>query len=113
MAKINAWVLYRRHFCQNGKAHKDQKAFLQFSFELSYGLILATKVNPSSLRGWPPKRRSLEAPTTSKKPTKALPVTDASLTLAKPYYQQKLMQIIQYDLQNTMFQMQDLSLFTG
>ena len=76
MAKINAWILYRRHFCQNGKAPKDQKSFLQFSLELSYGIILATKVNPSSSRGWPPKRRSLEAPTTDKKPTKALPVTD-------------------------------------
>ena len=36
-----------------------------------------------------------------------------SRTWAKPYYQQKSMQIMQYDVQNAMFQMQDLSVFTG
>ena len=46
------------------------------SLELSDVLILANKVNPYSTRGWPQKRRSLEAPTTDKKPTQALPVTD-------------------------------------
>ena len=48
MAKVNAWILYRRHFCQNGKPHKDQKCLLQYSLELSDVLILANKVNPSS-----------------------------------------------------------------
>ena len=76
MAKINAWILYRRHFRKNGKLHKDQKSLLQFSLELSDALILANKVNPSSSKGRPPKRRSLEAPTTGKKPTQALPATD-------------------------------------
>ena len=59
MAKINAWILYRRHFPQTGKPHKDQKSLLQFS--------LANKVTPSSSRG---------RPTTGKKPTQVLPITD-------------------------------------
>ena len=74
MAKISAWIL---HFRQNGKSHKDQKSLLQFNFfELSDALILASTVNPSISRGRPPKRRSLEAPTTGEKPTQALSVTD-------------------------------------
>ena len=36
----------------------------------------SSKVNPSNSRGRPQKRRSLEVPTTSKKPTQALSVTD-------------------------------------
>ena len=68
MAKINAWILYRCHFRQNIKPHKDQKSLLQFSVKLSDALIFANKVNPSSSRGRPPKR-SLDAPTTGKKPT--------------------------------------------
>ena len=72
MAKINAWILYLRHFRQNGKPHKNQKSFLQFSLEPSDALIIANKVNPSSSRGRPPKRRSSESPTTGKKPTQAL-----------------------------------------
>ena len=76
MAKINAWILYRRHFRQNGKPHKDQKSLLQFSLQLSDALILPNKVNPSSSIGRPPRRRSLEAPTMGKKSTQALPVTD-------------------------------------
>ena len=66
MTMINAWIKYRRHFRQNGKPYKDQKSLLQFSLELSDALILANKVNPSSSRGQPPLRRSLEVPTTVK-----------------------------------------------
>ena len=36
-----------------------------------------------------------------------------SRTFAKRYYQQKSMQIMQYDLQNAVLLIQDLSLFTG
>ena len=50
MAKISAWILYCRHFRQNGKLLKDQKSLLQFSIELSDTLILTNKVNPSSSR---------------------------------------------------------------
>ena len=78
MAKINAWILYRRHFRQNGKSHKDQKSLLQFSPD---ALIIANKVNPYSSRGRPPKRRCLEVPTTGKNPTQALPVTDVCFDL--------------------------------
>ena len=38
------WILYCRHFRQNGKPHKDQRSFLQVSLELSVALILANKV---------------------------------------------------------------------
>ena len=76
MEKINAWTLYSRHFRQNGKPHKDQKFLLQFSLELSDALILANKVNPSSSRRQPSKRRSSKTPSTRKKPTQVLPVTD-------------------------------------
>ena len=76
MAKTNAWTLYSRHFRQNGKPHKDQKFLLQFSLELSDALILANKVNPSSSRRQPSKRRSSKAHITRKKPTQVLPVTD-------------------------------------
>ena len=53
ITKINAWVLYRRHFRQNGKPHKNHKSLLQFSLELSDALILASKVNLSSSNGQP------------------------------------------------------------
>ena len=46
------------------------------NLELSDALILANKVNPYSSKGRPPTRRSLEALTTGKKATQALPVTD-------------------------------------
>ena len=69
-------ILYRWYFCQNGKPHKNQKSLLQFTFELSDALILANKMNPSSSRGWLPKRKSLEAPATAKKPTQTFSVTD-------------------------------------
>ena len=101
MAKINTWILYRRHFRQNGKLHKDQKSLLQFSLELWDALNLANKINLSTSRGQPSRRRSLKAPTTGKKSTQALPVTDD--------YQQNSMRI----MQNAMFQIQDLYLFTG
>ena len=75
MTKINAWILYRRHFRQNGKPHKNHVA-PQLSLELSDHLILTNKVNPSISRRGPSTRRSLEAPTTGKNPTQALPVSD-------------------------------------
>ena len=70
MTKINVWTLYRRHICQNGKSHNNNKSLLQFSLELLDALILANKVNPSGSRRRFPKRRSLEAPTTGKIPLK-------------------------------------------
>ena len=47
----------------------NQKSLLQFNIELLVYLTLASKENSSSSRGRPPKRKSLEAPTTGKKPT--------------------------------------------
>ena len=65
------------HYPQKGKPQKNQKSLLQFSRELLHSLIFASKVNPSSSRGRPPKWRSMEAPTTGKKLTEAMPLTDA------------------------------------
>ena len=118
MAKINTWILYHQHFRQNGKPHKDQKSLLQFNLELSDALILANKVNPSSSvktnlkneeiwKHWPQVKSLL------KHCLSHWCSFWSSHTLAKPYYQQKLMHIMQFDLQNTMFQKQDIPLFTG
>ena len=86
---------------------------LQLSLELSDALILVNKVNLSSWRRQPQKQ-SLEPPTTGKKPTQALPVTDVCFDQVaywpSPITNKKLMQIMQYDLQNAMFQMEDFSL---
>ena len=110
MAKINAGILYRRHFCQNGKPHKNHKSLLQFSLELSDALIFANKVNPSSSSGRPQNEevwRHLPrvAPTTYSSIAFHRCSFWSSRTLAKRYYQQKSMQIMQYDLQNAMSQM--------
>ena len=59
MAKISAWILYCRHFRQNGKLLKDQKSLLQFSIELSDTLILTNKVNPSSSRERSPQNKEV------------------------------------------------------
>ena len=48
IAKINAWILYRRDFHLNGKQQKDKKSLPQLSLELLDALILANKVNQSS-----------------------------------------------------------------
>ena len=74
MVHINIWILYHFHFRKNGKPHKNQKSLPLFSSELSDALIIASKVNLCSSREGSPKQRSLDAPTTDKKPTEALAV---------------------------------------
>ena len=59
MAKVSAWILYCRHFRQNGKLLKDQKSLLQFNIELSDTLILTNKVNPSSSRERSPQNKEV------------------------------------------------------
>ena len=76
MVHINIWILYHFHFRKNGKPHKNQKSLPLFSSELSDALIIASKVNLCSSREGSPKQRSFDAPTTDKKPTEALAVTD-------------------------------------
>ena len=96
------------HYPQKGKPQKNQKSLLQFSRELLHSLIFASKVNPSSSRGRPPKWRSMEAPTTGKKLTQAMPVTDAC-------FDQTVQALIptKIDADYAVFQVLDLSLFTG
>ena len=76
MRKISTWMLYHRHFRENGKPNSDWKSLVQFSLELSVALMLINKVSPSSLRGQLPKRRRLEPPIMDKTTSQAFPVTN-------------------------------------
>ena len=76
MAKVNAWILYRRHFEQNGYPKKEQKSMLVFSSEIAHALIHADKVAPNSSRGRPMKRKSVEAVPRGKNPVQPLPIAD-------------------------------------
>ena len=53
IAKVNAWLLYRRHSSQNGKLKNEIQDLLSFSLDVSNGLIHGNKVTPS--RGMPSK----------------------------------------------------------
>ena len=57
IAKVNAWLLYRRHSSQKGKPKNEIQDLLSSSLDVSNGLIHANKVTPS--RGRPSKRSSL------------------------------------------------------
>ncbi len=80
IAKVNAWILYKRHHQQtcftNPKHSKNFLKLLEFSNDIASALIGANKINPSSSRGRPPKRRSVDPLPRGKKPTVALPVHD-------------------------------------
>ena len=76
IAKMNACLLYRRHYQQYEDVAKNQKSLLVFSFETAEALIHSNKVTPCSSRGRPPKRRSTEPVTKGKKATVPLPVHD-------------------------------------
>lgn len=78
IAKVNAWILYRRHCDQRAIPRKKQMSLLQFSLEISHGLM---KVGKSS------QKRSLGRPSNAKnsgercekrgrKPVAALPTRD-------------------------------------
>ena len=73
-AKVNAWLLYRRHYQQYEDATKNKKALLVFSFEIAEAMIHSDKVTPCSWRGRPPKRRNTKSVTRGKKPTVPLPI---------------------------------------
>lgn len=80
IAKVNAWILYRRHYQQRQEREPSKggksKTFLDFSSEIAEGLTRADKINPTSSRGRPAKRRSIEPVARGKKPAVVLPIAD-------------------------------------
>ena len=80
IAKVNAWILYKRHYEQTKLMLPNQsnnfKKLLEFSNDISYALIGADKVAPTSSRGRPPKRRSTDPILRGKASAVALPVHD-------------------------------------
>ena len=76
IAKVNAWLLYRRQYQKHEDTTKNQKSLLDFSSEIMEALIHSNKLTPCSSRGRPPKRRSAEPVTRGKKPTVPLPIHD-------------------------------------
>ena len=76
IAKVNAWLLYRRHYQQYEDATENQRSLLVFSSEIAEARIHSNKVTPCSSCGRPPKRRSTEPVTRGGKPTVLLPMHD-------------------------------------
>ena len=76
IAKVNAWILYRRHANQRQVPSKDQKSLLVFSSKIADALIHANKVVQPNCRGRPSKRKSVDPIPRGKKPIVALPIHD-------------------------------------
>lgn len=81
IAKVNAWILYKRHYTMSNQPKGKMQTLVNFSKEIADSLIMANKVVVSS-KGRP-KRRSLdqtpeetERPAKGKKPTVPIPCGD-------------------------------------
>ena len=59
IAKVNAWLLYRRHYEQAGKPKKYEKSLLEFTTDIADALMHANKV-PRPGPGRPTKRQSTD-----------------------------------------------------
>ena len=85
IAKVNAWLLYRRHCDELGIAKKNQMSLLSLFLAIAEALILANKsaLTPGGRQGRPPKRKSIDAdPAATKagrKPLTPNPSSDARL----------------------------------
>ena len=69
IAKVNAWLLYRRHSSQRGIPKRQQLPLLKFSTAIAEGLISANKVQPQATAGRPgrpTKRKSCDVETRAK-----------------------------------------------
>ena len=82
IAKVNAWLLYRRFCNQLSIPAKQQMPLLKFVSKLSNALIKAGKLGTNTARaGRPSKRRSVgsdsEAPKKGRAPVVALPTQDS------------------------------------
>ena len=79
IAKVNAWLLYRRHSNQTKVPKRKQLSLLKFTTAIAEGLISANKVQPEETPGRPgrpPKRKSTDVETPvkcGKKPTVPMP----------------------------------------
>lgn len=76
IAKVNGWILYRRHYKQYQLQRNKNKSLLLFTQELAEALIRANKVPTTNNRGRPSKRKSLEQRPGGKKPAVPLPCND-------------------------------------
>ena len=77
ICKVNAWLLYRRHYKQSGFPARKAKSLMKFSCEIAEALIYASKTPEKPTRGRPSKRKLSECtPTASKRPGNPLPVAD-------------------------------------
>ena len=58
IAKVNGWILYKRHRQQLGVPQKEEKTFLDFSCELAETLVKANKNVTNISSGRPSKLKS-------------------------------------------------------
>ena len=61
IAKVNGWILYKRHRVQQSITQKGEKTLLDVSCELTGSLMKANKIVARSCRGRPTKRKSYVA----------------------------------------------------
>ena len=61
IAKVNAWILYRRHASQLKTKKKKQDSLLTFTTKISHALIRSQSCGKPNTPGRPPKRKSLDA----------------------------------------------------
>ena len=72
IAKVNSWILYRRH-CEQKIPKKKQLTLLKFSIDLADALMHATQSNSTHSRGRPPMRPLEIEDDERKRPEKAPP----------------------------------------
>ena len=75
IAKVNAWILYRRHLEQQRLGTKP-KPLLAFSLEIADALMHANKTGQTPIRGRPSKRKLSDARPVGRKPVIPLPCND-------------------------------------
>ena len=73
IAKVNGWILYKRHRVQLSIPLKEEKTLLDISYELAESLIKANKNVASSSRGQPTKKKSDVAKKWGKNAAVAIP----------------------------------------
>lgn len=77
VAKVNGWILYRRHQDQHVVPKRSQQPLQLFSLELADALIKHSQVATYVAPGRPTKRKSMEPIRSGKKPATATPYDDS------------------------------------
>ena len=77
IAKVNAWLLYRRHCEQSNIAKKKQLALLSSTTQIASALINAYSTQKPVTPGRPPKRKVVTTPPPQRSRPQAIPVDDA------------------------------------